>query len=53
MQDTDAEGGSLAAAGLGLRNQVAPFEKLRQALRLDGSHVAIAEIVEVAQQRGR
>ncbi len=52
VQQTDTEGGGLAAAGLGLGNQVQPFEDHRQALRLDLRHLDITQRVEVSQHGG-
>ncbi|MCY1524601.1 hypothetical protein D9M68_595420 [compost metagenome] len=51
-EQADAEGGGLAAAGLGLGDQVAALEDRRQALRLDRGHFPIAEGIEVGQQVG-
>jgi len=50
LQQCNAEGGSLAAAGLGLRDEVHTLEHDRQALRLDWRHFGIAERVEVGQR---
>ena len=52
-QHADAEGGGLATAGLGLRDQVAPLQYQRQALRLDAGHLPVTELVEVGQQGRR
>ncbi len=43
VQQADAEGGGLAAAGLGLGDQVHALEDHRQALRLDRRHLGITE----------
>ena len=52
VQQADTEGGGLAAAGLGLGDQVHPLEDHRQALRLDRRHLGITEGVEVSQHGG-
>jgi hypothetical protein len=52
VQQTDTECGGLAAAGLGLGDQVHPLEDHRQALRLDRRHLGITEGVEVSQHGG-
>ncbi|MNF62933.1 hypothetical protein D3C84_446190 [compost metagenome] len=52
VQQADAERGGLAAAGLGLGDQVHPLEDHRQALRLDRRHLGITEGVEVSQHGG-
>ncbi|MNQ40439.1 hypothetical protein D3C85_540910 [compost metagenome] len=49
LQQADAEGGGLAAAGLGLGDQVLALEDQRQALRLDRRHVAVAQALQVGQ----
>ncbi len=43
VEQADAERGGLAAAGLGLGDQVHPLEDHRQALRLDRRHLGITE----------
>ena len=53
VQQADAEGRGLAAAGLGLGDQVHALEDHRQALRLDRRHLGIPEGVEVSQHGGR
>ncbi|MNT44386.1 hypothetical protein D3C72_1809110 [compost metagenome] len=53
MQDADAEGGRLAAARFRLGDQVAAIEYRRQALRLDGGHLVVAERIQVGQKGGR
>ncbi len=52
VQQADTEGSGLAAAGLGLGDQIHPFEDHRQALRLDRRHLGITEGVEVSQHGG-
>jgi len=47
VQQADAEGGGLAAAGLGLGDQVAALEDQRQAGGLDRRHFGVAERGEV------
>ncbi|MNZ47705.1 hypothetical protein D3C78_654290 [compost metagenome] len=51
-EQADAEGGGLAAAGLGLGDQVLALEDRRQTGGLDRRHFAIAEGVEIGQQVG-
>ena len=41
--------GGLAAAGLGLRNQIAALQDRRQALLLDRRHLSVAKAVEIGQ----
>jgi hypothetical protein len=53
VQNADAECGGLAAAGLGLGDDVAPLQDRRQAVRLDRRHVAIAQLIEVGQHGRR
>ena len=53
VQQADAEGGGLAAAGLGLGDQVAALEHQRQAGGLDGRHLGIADGGEVGLHGGR
>ena len=52
VQQADAERSRLAAAGLGLGNQVQPLEDHRQALRLDLRHLGITQRVKVSQHGG-
>lgn len=50
----EAEGRGLAAAGLGLGDQVVALEDQRQALRLDRRHLPVTEGVEIGQEvRGK
>ncbi len=51
-QQGDAEGGGLAAAGLGLGDQVAALQHQRQAGGLDRGHLLVAEGFEVGQHGG-
>jgi hypothetical protein len=51
-EQADAEGRGLAAAGLGLGDQVLALEDHRQTLCLDRRHLGIAEGVEVGQHGG-
>ena len=51
-QQRQREGGGLAAAGLGLRDQVLAQQGRRQAGRLDGRHLVVAERCEVLQGGG-
>ena len=53
VQDADAKGRRFAAAGLRLRDQVAPVQYRRQAFGLDRRHLVVAEGVEIGQQGGR
>jgi hypothetical protein len=52
VQEADAEGGGLAAAGLGLGDQVLPLQDQRQALGLDRRHGGVAQLVEVGEHGG-
>ena len=52
-QQRQREGGGLAAAGLGLRDQVVAGERERQAGGLDRRHREVAELLQVRQHRGR
>ena len=52
VEQADAEGGGLAAAGLGLGNQVHALEHYRQALRLNRGHLGVTEGLEVRQHGG-
>ena len=52
VQQAQPEGGGLAAAGGGLRDQVAALEERRQALRLDRRHLHVAQGVQALQQGG-
>jgi hypothetical protein len=51
-QQRQRERRGLAAAGLGLGDQVAPGQCRRQAGRLDGRHLVVAEAAEVLQRGG-
>ncbi len=53
LQHAQAERGGLAAAGLGLRDQVAAFQDERQALRLDRCHLLETQALQVLQQGGQ
>ncbi len=52
-QQRQAESGSLAAAGLGLGDQVLSGQRDGQALGLDRRHAQVAELLQVAQHGGR
>src|SRR5690606_39275050 len=52
LQQAQAEGGGLAAAGGGLRQQVAALEDRRQRLRLDRRGGGIAQGVQAGTQGG-
>ena len=47
------EGGRLAAAGLGLRDDIGTGQRVRQRRRLHRRHLDIAQAFEVGQHRGR
>src|SRR5690606_37462673 len=50
LEQGNAEGGGLAAAGRGLGNQIHAFEHDGQTLRLDRGHRGIAKRLEVGQR---
>jgi hypothetical protein len=52
-QQGQREGGGLAAAGLGLRDQVVPEQRRRQAGGLDRRHPGVAELREVGERLRR
>ena len=52
-QQGQREGGGLAAAGLGLRDQVVPGQRKRQAGRLDRRHGQVVELRQIGEQRCR
>ncbi len=47
-----AKGGGLTAAGAGLRDQVLPGQRQRQAGGLDGRHLGVAQLFEVLEGGG-
>ncbi len=49
VEQADTEGSGLAAAGLGLRDQVHALEDHRQALRLNRCHFGITKRLQVSQ----
>ena len=53
MQQGEAEGGGLAAAGGRLRDEVAAVEQAGQAARLHRRHVHVAQGLEALEQRGQ
>jgi len=53
LQHAQAKRRGLAAAGLGLRNDVAAFQNKRQALRLDGRHLLEPQALQVVEQGGQ
>ena len=53
LQYAQAERRGLAAAGLGLRDDVAAFQDKRQALRLDGRHLLEPQALQVVEQGGQ
>ena len=52
LQQPQAEGGSLAGAGLALADHIAPGQDRRQAAGLDRGHVVVVQRGEVGQQVG-
>jgi hypothetical protein len=52
LQQRQAEGGGLAAAGLGLGDEVVAGQRHRQAGGLDRRHLVVAEAGQVGQHRG-
>ncbi len=52
-EQREGKGGGLAAAGLGLGDQVLAEQRRRQAGRLDRRHLRVAELREVGQHLGR
>ncbi|MNI39383.1 hypothetical protein D3C73_935640 [compost metagenome] len=53
LQHAQAERRGLAAAGLGLRDDVAAFQDQRQALRLDRRHLLKPQALQVVEQGGQ
>ncbi|KAG0773733.1 hypothetical protein G6F22_014624 [Rhizopus arrhizus] len=53
LQHAQAERRGLAAARLGLRDDVAAFQDERQALRLDGRHLLEPQALQVVEQGGQ
>ncbi len=51
-QQGQSKGGRFAAAGLGLGNQVVARQRQRQAGGLNGRHVLITELLQIAQHIG-